>query len=74
MADWQCVLSLDENRAVTGGSAAALAALLVLSWLADRALPTDENTDGPVPPGTAYVLRLPGGQPRETRYAPHPRC
>ncbi len=54
--------------------AASLAALLVLAWLGHRALPTRDSSDEEVPPGTAYVLRLPGGQPREIRYTAHPRC
>ena len=55
--------------------AAALAALMVLAWV-DGCDPAEEGPDHPgrVEPGTAYVLRLPGGRPRARTYATHPRC
>jgi hypothetical protein len=55
--------------------AASLAALMALAWLGSRGAGQellDDDLD--VEPGTAYVLRLPGGRPRARTYRPHPRC
>ncbi len=65
--------SVEACDVVLATCAAALASLMVLGWLSDPEPASDETTVG-VEAGTAYVLRLPGGEPRRRTYATHPRC
>ena len=60
--------------------AASLATLMVLAWLDRPATTASDAERGDQPgaartePGTAYVLRLPGGRPRRRTYVTHPHC
>ncbi len=65
-----CGAPVEACDVVLSVAAASLAVLEVVAWLERSVSPHRWQRSA----GRAYVLRLPGGQPRPRTYSAHPRC